>query len=62
MLVDMASQASVRQFAAKFKLRYPRLDVLIHKAANFDHTFKQPIFNRRRRGDHLCHEPSHANK
>jgi len=41
MLVDLASQASVRQFAAEFKPRHPRLDVLIHNAANFDHTLKQ---------------------
>lgn len=41
MLVDLASQASVRQFAAEFKRRYPRLDVLIHNAANFDHSLKQ---------------------
>ena len=41
MLVDLASQASVRQFAAEFKQRHARLDVLIHNAANFDHTLKQ---------------------
>ena len=41
MLVDLASQASIRQFAADFKQRHPRLDVLIHNAANFDHTLKQ---------------------
>jgi NAD(P)-dependent dehydrogenase (short-subunit alcohol dehydrogenase family) len=40
-LVDLASQASVRQFAAEFKQRHPRLDVLIHNAANFDHTLKR---------------------
>lgn len=41
MLVDMALQASVRQFAEAFKQRYDRLDVLIHNAANFDHTLKK---------------------
>ena len=41
MLVDLASQASIRQFAAEFKQRHPRLDVLIHNAANFDHTLKR---------------------
>ena len=41
MQVDMASQASIRNFAAEFKQRYARLDVLIHNAANFDHTLKQ---------------------
>ena len=41
MQVDMASQASIRSFAAEFKRQYARLDVLIHNAANFDHTLKQ---------------------
>jgi NAD(P)-dependent dehydrogenase (short-subunit alcohol dehydrogenase family) len=41
MQVDIASQASVRQFAADYKQRHDRLDVLIHNAANFDHTLKQ---------------------
>ena len=40
MLVNLASQASVRQFAAEFKQRHVHLDVLIHNAANFDHTLK----------------------
>lgn len=41
MQVDLASQASIRQFASEFKQRHNRLDVLIHNAANFDHTLKQ---------------------
>ncbi len=41
MLVDLASQASIRQFVTEFKQRYQRLDVLIHNAANFNHTLKQ---------------------
>jgi NAD(P)-dependent dehydrogenase (short-subunit alcohol dehydrogenase family) len=41
LLVDMATQASVRQFAEAFKQRYNRLDVLIHNAANFDHTLEK---------------------
>jgi NAD(P)-dependent dehydrogenase (short-subunit alcohol dehydrogenase family) len=41
MQVDMASQASIRQFVEAFKLRHQRLDVLIHNAANFDLTLKQ---------------------
>jgi NAD(P)-dependent dehydrogenase (short-subunit alcohol dehydrogenase family) len=41
MQVDMASQASIRQFVEAFKQRRQRLDVLIHNAANFDHTLKQ---------------------
>lgn len=43
MQVDMASQASIRQFAAEFLERHPRLDVLIHNAANFDLTLKKPV-------------------
>ncbi len=43
MLVDMASQASIRLFAQEFKACFPRLDVLIHNAANFDHRQKQPV-------------------
>jgi NAD(P)-dependent dehydrogenase (short-subunit alcohol dehydrogenase family) len=43
MLVDLASQASIRRFAQDFKERHPRLDVLIHNAANFDHTLKEPL-------------------
>jgi NAD(P)-dependent dehydrogenase (short-subunit alcohol dehydrogenase family) len=42
MQVDMASQASIRQFVEAFKQRHLRLDVLIHNAANFDHTLKKP--------------------
>ncbi len=42
MQVDMASQASIRQFVETFKQRQHRLDVLIHNAANFDHTLKKP--------------------
>lgn len=41
--LDLASQASVRQFAQAFVERHPRLDVLIHNAANFDHSLKQPV-------------------
>lgn len=40
MRLDLSSQASIRQFAAAFQERFPRLDVLIHNAANFDHTLK----------------------
>lgn len=42
MLVDMASHASIRRFAEEFKTKHPRLDVLIHNAANFDHRLKKP--------------------
>lgn len=43
MQLDLASQASVRRFAADFLAGHPRLDVLLHNAANFDHTLKQPV-------------------
>jgi NAD(P)-dependent dehydrogenase (short-subunit alcohol dehydrogenase family) len=41
-VVDLASQASIREFVAGFKRRHPRLHVLINNAANFDQTLKQP--------------------
>jgi NAD(P)-dependent dehydrogenase (short-subunit alcohol dehydrogenase family) len=41
--VDMASQASVRDFVAEFSSCHPRLDVLIHNAANFDHSQTKPV-------------------
>lgn len=41
--VDMASQASVRGFVDEFSSRHQRLDVLIHNAANFDHSQTQPV-------------------
>lgn len=43
MQLDLASQASIRRFAADFLAGHARLDVLIHNAANFDHTLKQPV-------------------
>lgn len=41
--VDMASQASVRGFVEEFSSRHKRLDVLIHNAANFDHSLTKPV-------------------
>ena len=41
--VDLSSQKSIRMFVSEFKLRHKRLDVLIHNAANFDHTQKTPL-------------------
>lgn len=42
-LVDMASQHSVRRAVNEFLTRHSRLDVLIHNAANFDHRLKRPV-------------------
>lgn len=43
MQVDLSSQASIRRFASDFLERYGQLHVLIHNAANFDHTQKKPV-------------------
>lgn len=40
--IDLSSQASIRKFAEDFTAKYNKLDVLIHNAANFDHTLKSP--------------------
>jgi NAD(P)-dependent dehydrogenase (short-subunit alcohol dehydrogenase family) len=42
-LVDMASQASVRNAVNEFLGKYSRLDVIIHNAANFDHRQTKPV-------------------
>jgi NAD(P)-dependent dehydrogenase (short-subunit alcohol dehydrogenase family) len=41
MHVDMSSQKSIREFVSQYKATHDRLDVLIHNAANFDHTLKK---------------------
>lgn len=41
--LDLSSQASIRQFTDQFKAEHKKLDVLIHNAANFDLTLKQPL-------------------
>ena len=38
MLVDMGSQHSIREFAARIIEKYPQVDVLIHNAALFNVT------------------------
>ena len=43
MQVDMSLQESIRQFARTFLERYGELHVLIHNAANFDHSQKKPV-------------------
>jgi NAD(P)-dependent dehydrogenase (short-subunit alcohol dehydrogenase family) len=42
-LVDMASQASVRNAVNEFLANHSRLDVIIHNAANFDHRQTKPV-------------------
>jgi NAD(P)-dependent dehydrogenase (short-subunit alcohol dehydrogenase family) len=42
MQVDLSSLASIRRFAENYQSRHDRLDVLIHNAANFDHTLAKP--------------------
>lgn len=43
MQVDMSSQKSIRDFARGFLERYGEIHVLIHNAANFDHTQTRPV-------------------
>jgi NAD(P)-dependent dehydrogenase (short-subunit alcohol dehydrogenase family) len=43
MQVDMSLQDSIRQFVTEFNRRHENLNVLIHNAANFDHTQKKPV-------------------
>lgn len=42
-LVDMASQESTRNAVNEFLGKHSCLDVLIHNAANFDHSQKKPV-------------------
>lgn len=41
--LDLSQQRSIRQCAQTVLAHHPRLDVLIHNAANFDHTQKRPV-------------------
>lgn len=43
MQADMASQESIRRFAREFLERYGEIHILIHNAANFDHSLKKPV-------------------
>lgn len=43
MPLDLSSLKSIRQFADTYQTRFSRVDVLIHNAANFDLTLKQPV-------------------
>jgi NAD(P)-dependent dehydrogenase (short-subunit alcohol dehydrogenase family) len=42
-MVDLASQGSIRTGVAKFLSRHTRLDVLINNAANFDISQREPV-------------------
>ncbi len=44
LLVDMSLKQSIRRAAEEVKKKYGRLDVLIHNAADFDISRKQPVF------------------
>ncbi len=44
MLVDMSLQSSIQAFAQAVQAQYDTVDVLIHNAATFDITKKQPDF------------------
>lgn len=44
MEVDMSSQKSIHRFAREFLEQYQQLHVLIHNAANFDHSLKKRTF------------------
>lgn len=46
MQIDLSSQSSIRKFAEDYKAQYSKLDVLIHNAANFDHTLKTPTMTK----------------
>ncbi len=46
MQVDMSSQESIHGFVKSYMERYKRLDVLIHNAANFDHTLIKPTLTK----------------
>lgn len=43
MQLDLSVQSSIRSFTAEFRQRYENLDVLIHNAANFDLSMKEPL-------------------
>lgn len=43
MQVDLSLQKSIRQFVNEYLLKHNHLDVIIHNAANFDHSQKKAI-------------------
>jgi NAD(P)-dependent dehydrogenase (short-subunit alcohol dehydrogenase family) len=44
MIVDMSLRSSIRAFAEAFRSTYETLDILIHNAAAFDTTRKEPAY------------------
>ncbi|MGW8144850.1 MAG: SDR family NAD(P)-dependent oxidoreductase [Anaerolineales bacterium] len=44
MIVDIALQSSIRKFSNEFLSKHDSLDVLIHNAATFDITQKEPVY------------------
>lgn len=44
MIVDLSSMNSIIEFADALKQKIPSLDVLVHNAANFDHSLEQINF------------------
>jgi NAD(P)-dependent dehydrogenase (short-subunit alcohol dehydrogenase family) len=44
MIVDMSLRSSIRAFAEEYRAKYDKLDVLVHNAAAFDTSRKEPIF------------------
>lgn len=44
MIVDIALQSSIRKFSNEFLSKHDSLDVLIHNAAAFDITQKEPVY------------------
>lgn len=46
LLIDMSEQASVRRAVEEYEKRYGNLDILIHNAADFDISRKEPVFSK----------------
>ena len=45
LLIDLSSGRSIREAASEFETRNRRLDVLIHNAADFDVSRKEPVYS-----------------
>lgn len=44
-IIDMSSQNSIKEAADEINVRFDKLDVLIHNAADFDISRKKPVFS-----------------